>query len=88
MPSTHEGIIEKINIKVGDKVNKGDLILSLKAESATKEKKEEVIEQTKVEKTDIKEIKPQKQKEIIPVMPTSQSGSKSATPTVRKFARE
>ena len=35
VPSTHEGVIEKINIKVGDKVNKGDLILSLNAESAT-----------------------------------------------------
>ncbi len=40
VPSTHEGVIEKINIKVGDKVNKGDLILSLNAESATEEKKE------------------------------------------------
>ena len=33
VPSTHEGVIEKINVKVGDKVNKGDLILSLNAES-------------------------------------------------------
>ena len=39
VPSTHEGIIEKINIKVGDKVNKGDLILSLKTESATEKKR-------------------------------------------------
>ena len=88
VPSTHEGVIEKINIKVGDKVNKGDLILSLNAESATEEKKEAVSEQKKVEKTEIKEIKPQKPKEIIPIAPTSQSGSKSASPKVRKFARE
>ena len=46
VPSTHEGVIEKINIKVGDKVNKGDLILSLNTESATEEKKEAVSEQT------------------------------------------
>ena len=26
VPSTHEGIIEKINVKVGDKVNQGDII--------------------------------------------------------------
>jgi len=88
VPSTHEGVIEKINIKVGDKVNKGDLILSLNAESATEEKKEAVSEKKKVEKTEIKEIKPQKPKEIIPIAPTSQSGSKSASPKVRKFARE
>ena len=33
VPSTQEGIVEKINIKVGDKVNQGDLILNLKSES-------------------------------------------------------
>ena len=31
VPSTHEGVIEKINVKIGDKVNQGDLILSLKS---------------------------------------------------------
>ena len=30
VPSTHEGIVEKINVKIGDKVNQGDLILNLK----------------------------------------------------------
>ena len=49
VPSTHEGVIEKINVKVGDKVNKGDLILSLNAESATEEKKKAVSEQKKEE---------------------------------------
>jgi pyruvate/2-oxoglutarate dehydrogenase complex dihydrolipoamide acyltransferase (E2) component len=38
VPSTHSGKIEKINISVGDKVNKGDLILTLE----TSEKKEEI----------------------------------------------
>ena len=32
VPSTHDGKIEKINLKVGDKVNKGDLILTLNSE--------------------------------------------------------
>ena len=40
VPSTHEGVVEKINVKVGSKVNQGDLILNLKSESVTKEKKE------------------------------------------------
>ena len=96
VPSTHEGVIEKINVKVGDKVNKGDLILSLNAVSATdqkkelvtEQKKELVTEQKKDKNTDIKKTKPQTPKEIIPVVPTSQTGSKSASPKVRKFARE
>ena len=29
VPSTEEGVIEKINVKIGDKVSKGDLILSI-----------------------------------------------------------
>ena len=33
VPSTHEGVIEKITIKVGNKVNQGDLILNLKSEN-------------------------------------------------------
>ena len=68
VPSTHEGVIEKINVKVGDKVNKGDLILSLNAKSATEEKKEAVSEQTEIEKKEIKKVSLQKPKEIIPAV--------------------
>ena len=38
VPSTHEGIVEKINVKVGDKVNQGDLIIDLKSESRSEKK--------------------------------------------------
>ncbi len=34
VPSTEEGIIEKLNIKVGDKVSKGDLILSISSQNS------------------------------------------------------
>ncbi len=85
VPSSYEGIIEKINVKVGDKVNKGDLILDLKTETITEQKKESVSEKRKDEKTVIKKVNNQKPKEIIPA---SQTGSKSASPKVRKFARE
>ena len=37
VPSTQEGVVEKINIKVGDRVNQGDLILNLKSKSITEE---------------------------------------------------
>ncbi len=89
VPSTQEGVVEKINIKVGDKVNQGDLILNLKSKSIAKEKKEDVNEDKKIEKkVEIEKQKSTKQKEMIPAPPISQSGSKSASPKVRKFARE
>ena len=50
VPSTQEGVVEKINIKVGDRGNQGDLILNLKSKSITKEKKEDVNEDKKIEK--------------------------------------
>ena len=89
VPSTHEGIVEKINLKVGDKVNQGDLILSLKSESKQDEKKEVISEDKKAEeKIELKKEEPIKQKEMITVAPSSISGTKSASPKVRKFARE
>ena len=89
VPSTHEGIVEKINIKVGDKVNQGDLILNLKSESVTKETKEAVNKDKKIEKkVEVKSQEIIKQKKIIPAAPTLKIGTKAASPKVRKFARE
>ena len=86
VPSTHEGVVEKINIKVGDKVNQGDLILNLKSESAAKET---VNKDKKIEKkVEVKSQEIIKQKKIIPATPTLKSGTKAASPKVRKFARE
>ena len=84
VPSTHSGKIEKINVLVGDKINKGDLILTLKSS----EKKE------KIQKEEPKEINletPVPTKEIkikTLISPVPQSGKGSASPRVRKFARE
>ena len=89
VPSTHEGVVEKINIKVGDKVNQGDLILNLKSESVTQETKEAVNKDKKIEKkVEVKSQEIIKQKKIIPATPTLKSGTKAASPKVRKFARE
>ena len=85
VPSTHEGVIEKINIKVGNKVNHGDLILNLKSEN----QKEAVNKEKKIEKKiEVKKQEIIKQKEVIPAATISQSRTKSASPKVRKFARE
>jgi len=85
IPATFDGKIKSLNIKVGDKVSEGDLILILEAESEAMEK---VQEKTSIEKgfKKIQEIKPEIQK-------TSINHSKitdisSASPKARKFARE
>jgi pyruvate dehydrogenase E2 component (dihydrolipoamide acetyltransferase) len=85
IPATYDGKIKSVNIKVGDKVSEGDLILILEAESEAMEK---VQEKTSIEKDfkKIQEIKPKIQK-------TSINHSKvtdisSASPKARKFARE
>ena len=85
VPSTHLGKVNKINIAVGDKINKGDLILTL-------ESNEEKGETEKVEpEKEIEEEKPIPTKKAlsrVPVSPVTQSGKSSASPKVRKFARE
>ncbi len=47
VPSTSEGIVEKINVKIGDKVSKGDLLITIKnsvsSEEKTKKTEEEKI---------------------------------------------
>ena len=82
VPSTDEGVIEKIDVKIGDKVNQGDLILTLKTRE--KESSKEVMEEKK------KEIQSSVQKKEIKKLITisSNQNTKSASPKVRKFARE
>jgi pyruvate dehydrogenase E2 component (dihydrolipoamide acetyltransferase) len=85
VPSTHSGKIEKINVSVGDKINKGDLILTLKSIDKKEEvKKEELKKESKVET--LVSVKKISQKNIVSSVP--QSGKGSASPNVRKFARE
>ena len=85
IPSNFDGKIKTLKIKVGDKVSEGDLILILEstAETQKKNKKNPTIEK---EFKKIKIIKPE-------VQQTSFNQNKvtdisSASPKVRKFARE
>ena len=85
VPSTHSGKVDKINIAVGDKINKGDLILTL--ESSEKKEEEKKLEPKKENK--VKKIMPSKVAlSKVPASPIAQSGKSSASPKVRKFARE
>jgi len=82
VPSTHEGLVEEINVKVGDRVNEGDLILSLKTISSTS--KEVAPSSIKKEKS-IKEIQVKESQKEEGIVTAS---AKAASPKVRKFARE
>ena len=86
VPATDEGKINKIIVKVGDKVSEGSEILSLDTVS----KKEESKKIVKVkENIPEKKIVTETPKEIAPVVKKlSKDGVSSASPKVRKFARE
>ena len=84
VPSTHSGKIDKIVVSVGDKINKGDLILTLESKEEKEKIKKEEPKESKVEA-------PVTTKEITTktlISPVPQSGKGSASPRVRKFARE
>ena len=84
VPSTHSGKIKEIKLSVGDKINKGDLILTLETTIDKKEIKQVPKKENKTET--LNQIKEIKQKSPVPSVP--QNGVSSASPKVRKFARE
>ena len=85
IPSNFNGKIKTLKIKVGDKVSEGDLILSLENINDVQEKVEKKTEiEKKIKKN--QEIKTETQK-----ISTDQNkvlNISSASPKVRKFARE
>ena len=85
IPASYEGLVKSINIKVGDKVSEGDLILILENTSKIKENVKEKP-QTEKEFKKIKVIKP----EIEQILKNKNSVTDilPASPKVRKFARE
>ncbi len=85
IPSNSDGRVKTLKLKVGDKVSEGDLILILETESEIQKKtqKKTVIEK-ELKKNKI--VKPE-----IYETPTNQNKERnisSASPKVRKFARE
>ena len=87
IPASYEGSVKSINIKVGDKVSEGDLILILEGNSQTKKSdKEKVIVEKEVKKNNI--IKPEIEQTSIKQVKSSPQEVPSASPKARKFARE
>ena len=85
IPSSFEGKISNLNIKVGDKVSEGDLILTLEKSSQINQKDEEKPKKEKEFKK-IEVIKPETQQQTIVL--NNVSNISSASPKARKFARE
>jgi pyruvate dehydrogenase E2 component (dihydrolipoamide acetyltransferase) len=85
IPSSFEGKISNLNIKVGDKVSEGDLILTLEKSSQINQKveKKPIIEK---EFKKIEVIEPEVQQETKVL--NNASNISSASPKARKFARE
>ena len=82
IPSSADGIITSVKIKVGDKVSEGDLIcvLESKLDTVQEKEKKKIIEETK---------KPEvTKKEPMNTVTSDNYGVISASPKVRKFARE
>ena len=87
IPSSDEGTVISLNVKIGDKVSEGDKIIELESEKESKVT--EVVESPKdyfSKKIVKKEIKESKETENIIIKDTSTKTS--ASPKVRKFARE
>ena len=85
IPASFNGKVKSVNIKVGDKVSEGDLILILESASETKEKiqgKSPIENEFKK----IQIIKPEIQKTLINQIKITNISP--ASPKARKFARE
>ena len=89
IPSSFEGKIKSVNVKVGDKISEGDTILILENSEIIKE---DIQEQPKVENEEV-ESQTKKKTKIIDLpkkdfVEKNISGVSAASPKVRKFARE
>ncbi len=87
IPSSDEGTVISLNVKVGDKVSEGDKIIEI--ESQKELKAIEVVELPKIQlskEIDKNEIKESKENGDIIIDDVSTKAS--ASPKVRKFARE
>ena len=100
VPSSLSGKIEKIHIKVGDKVSEGSLVASLEGEGAVEKKDNKEISKITESKAAIEEVGKNisdstvsnytsvKEKEIRVTSLKSSTGIYGASPKVMKFARE
>ena len=85
IPSNFDGKIKTLKIKIGDKVSEGDLMLILESINDTLEK---VEKKPAIEKEIKKPFETKSESQKIPTKQNKVSNISSASPKVRKFARE
>ena len=90
IPSTDNGIIREVNLKVGDKVSEGDKILEIETVDVSIKKKENKISEQKNVRDSYNEKNfiLNKKKDIPNLVIENSSSKTTASPKVRKFARE
>ncbi len=96
VPSSVEGMIVDVNVKTGDKVKVGDVLIKVESTTAPVEKKETAkakeepvktekkVEEVKELKGEVEEMKPVERDDQPPIL----RGSAPAAPSVRRIARE
>ena len=81
IPSTFEGKVKSMMIKVGDKVSEGDIILVLESDMKIKEESKNDFKAAKFEPKKVENIQNK-------IFQKNDSNIVSASPKVRKFARQ
>ena len=85
IPSSDEGTVISLNVKIGDKVSEGDKIIEIESEKELKEIKKVVA----LPKNQLsKEVDKKENRETGDIIIKDSSTKTSASPKVRKFARE
>ena len=92
VPSNLSGKIKKINIKVGDKVSEGSTILLIASNEDSEKKPSKISksqDNTIKNNDEVVDFKKNQESKAAPESPLSSEGkAKSASPIIRKFARE
>ncbi|MDC0977019.1 2-oxo acid dehydrogenase subunit E2 [Pelagibacteraceae bacterium] len=87
VPSSYDGKIKKLNIKVGDKVSEGSVILLIEKSEGTRA--EDVVSPKDTKNNEVINFPEKKKSNILsPSSLPAESKSKLASPNVRKFLRE
>ena len=87
IPSSDDGTIISLNVKIGDKVSEGDKIIEIESEKEIKEEGVKELPKIQLPK-DIKKNEVTKGKGSENIIIRDFSAKASASPKVRKFARE
>tara|TARA_B110000438_G_scaffold66672_1_gene67132 strand:- start:6848 stop:8125 length:1278 start_codon:yes stop_codon:yes gene_type:complete len=92
IPATEAGEVENVHVSAGDTLSPGEPIVTLTGDVASTKKNEEIIEEvpTEVVQQEINETPPDSPVSLpsTEASTTTGGGSTSASPSVRRFARE